>query len=220
MAQGLWQFRQMGLLPTAIEFPLPQLRFEPEYGGDYLEARRHAAQCARCVTVEDGADRMCLLQIGSKLLIFGSKRGTALHILLLQGFARLLAGEFLPAILEEMRQELNFCEFSVRIGDQRSRWGSCSKRSEKMPRICLNWRALLLPPGLLRQLCLHELCHLRVMNHSAEFHALLAQHNPREKQDEHDLGLAWKNLPPWCRHRSHFVIAGRTFHIQGSTNET
>ena len=143
------------------------------------------------------------------IAFFGPERGSALHILLLQSFAKLMAGEILPARLREMGQKLGAGDFAVRIGDQRRRWGSCSRRDRQMPKICLNWRGLLLAPILLDQLCLHELCHLVEMNHSPAFHALLAAHNPLERQHERELGLAWKNLPPWAVHHSHFA-AGRT----------
>lgn len=209
MARGLWQFGQMGLLPEYMEFPAVNLLYSLEYCGEYSLARQYAGQSERCVKVEDGARRLCLLQTGAELRVFGPGRGSALHILLLQSFARLLAGEILPARLREMGQKLNFREFAVRIGDQRRRWGSCSMRDRQRPKICLNWRGLLLTPKLLDQLCLHELCHLVEMNHSPAFHALLAAHNPQERQDERELGLAWKNLPPWAVHHSHFV-AGRT----------
>lgn len=208
MGQSLWQFLQMGLLPAQIEFPSANLLYRLEYCGEYSLARQYAANSERCVTLADGAKRLCLLQRGRELLVFGPERGSGLHILLLQSFARMLGGEILPPRLHEMGQKLKLGEFAVRIGDQRRRWGSCSMRDKSMPKICLNWRALLLAPNLLDQLCLHELCHLVEMNHSPAFHALLAAHNPDARQHERELGVAWKNLPPWAVHHSHFISRG------------
>ena len=53
----------------------------------------------------------------------------------------------------------------VRIKDMRSRWGSCSSRG----RISLHWGLVLLSRDVLDYVVVHELAHLREMNHSARF---------------------------------------------------
>jgi len=53
----------------------------------------------------------------------------------------------------------------ITVRNQRSRWGSCSRRGT----ISLNWRLIQAPPFVRDYLILHELSHLRVMNHSARF---------------------------------------------------
>lgn len=53
----------------------------------------------------------------------------------------------------------------VTIRGQRSRWGSCSSRGV----ISLNWRLVQTPPFVSDYIILHELMHLRQMNHSARF---------------------------------------------------
>ena len=51
---------------------------------------------------------------------------------------------------------------SVSIRSQQTRWGSCSTSG----RISLNKTLLFLPPVLVNHIMLHELCHLKEMNHS------------------------------------------------------
>jgi predicted metal-dependent hydrolase len=53
----------------------------------------------------------------------------------------------------------------VTVRNQRSRWGSCSRRGT----ISLNWRLVQAPPFVRDYLIFHELAHLREMNHSTRF---------------------------------------------------
>lgn len=53
----------------------------------------------------------------------------------------------------------------VSVRNQRSRWGSCSRRGT----ISLNWRLIQTPPHVQDYIILHELMHCRQMNHSARF---------------------------------------------------
>jgi len=57
------------------------------------------------------------------------------------------------------------------VGDARRRWGSCSSRQS----IRLNWRLVMAPPYVRRSVVAHEVAHLRHMDHSQRFYALLDQ---------------------------------------------
>ena len=58
---------------------------------------------------------------------------------------------------------------AVRVKDQKSRWGSCSSKGG----LNFNWRLILAPPEVLNYVVVHELCHLKEMNHSARFWGLV-----------------------------------------------
>lgn len=53
----------------------------------------------------------------------------------------------------------------ITVRNQRSRWGSCSRQCT----ISLNWRLVQTPPFVRDYIILHELMHLRQMNHSPRF---------------------------------------------------
>lgn len=53
----------------------------------------------------------------------------------------------------------------IRIKDQKSCWGSCSGKRN----LNFNWHLVLTPPEILDYVVVHELCHLREMNHSPAF---------------------------------------------------
>ena len=69
-------------------------------------------------------------------------------------------------------RELGFEVNSVKIKITRSKWGSCSSRKN----INLSAYLILLPDDLRDFVIIHELCHLKEMNHSTRFHALVNGH--------------------------------------------
>ena len=54
---------------------------------------------------------------------------------------------------------------NIVIRNQKSRWGSCSCNGT----ISLNWRLIQLPPAVRDYIIIHELMHLRELNHSPRF---------------------------------------------------
>ncbi len=62
----------------------------------------------------------------------------------------------------------------VSIKNQKGRWGSCSTRGN----LNFNYRILHLSPEQRDYVIVHELCHLREMNHSSRFWALVATQVP------------------------------------------
>lgn len=69
------------------------------------------------------------------------------------------------------------------LSNARSRWGSCNSKKE----IRLNWRLLQAPPHIINYVVCHELAHLKEMNHSANFWAVVASIFPEYKAAEKEL---------------------------------
>ena len=71
----------------------------------------------------------------------------------------------LPARLLEIAAEQGLTVTGVSIRNQRTRWGSCGRDGK----ISLNWRLVLMPPSVRDYVLIHELMHLRRMDHSPKF---------------------------------------------------
>ncbi len=83
----------------------------------------------------------------------------------IQRHLRKLAQQQLPVRVMELAS-LHDIEISrVSVRNQKSRWGSCSKRGT----ISLNWRLIQTPEFVRDYIILHELAHRRQMNHSDKF---------------------------------------------------
>lgn len=102
------------------------------------------------------------------------------------------AEELLIARTHEISARTGLVPTEIGIGNWRGRWGQCSSRGE----VKLNWRLLHLPAELQDYVILHELCHLRYLNHGPSFHALMLQHckehrNLYRKMQRYTSWLRW-----------------------------
>jgi predicted metal-dependent hydrolase len=72
----------------------------------------------------------------------------------------------------------------IGIRDPRTRWGSCSARGN----LSFSWRLVIAPAEVLEYVVVHELCHLRELNHSKRFYRLLDEARP-----------GWREQSAWLR---------------------
>jgi predicted metal-dependent hydrolase len=75
----------------------------------------------------------------------------------------------------------------IRIADQRTLWGSCTMEGT----LSFNWRVVMAPPETLDYLVIHELAHLRELNHSKRFWAIVSAFCPE-----------WKTHRRWLKDHS------------------
>lgn len=99
---------------------------------------------------------------------------------LLERFLRGIALRELPTRVNELAALHGLDVRRVTVRNQRSRWGSCSARGT----ISLNWRLVQAPESVRDYIILHELMHLRQMNHSLRFWRAVAQACPDYRQAE------------------------------------
>jgi len=81
---------------------------------------------------------------------------------------------FVKSRLEYYNVFYDFKYAEVRVKDQRTRWGSCSGKRN----LNFNFRLLRLPQELADYVIVHELCHLKELNHSRRFWLLVEKAIP------------------------------------------
>ena len=104
---------------------------------------------------------------------------------------KLLAKDILPDRVHIHAMKMSYKYNQIRIKSSKTRWGSCSSKKN----INLNWALLMAPMNVLDYVVIHELCHLKEMNHSRKFWDLVKKYDPNYK--EH---INWlKNHQHWLK---------------------
>ena len=80
----------------------------------------------------------------------------------------------------------------ISIRCQKTRWGSCSAKGD----LSFNCLLMLTPPGVVDSIVVHELCHRKVMNHSARFYAEVLKVLPEYRQHQ-----------KWLRENGEMILA-------------
>jgi predicted metal-dependent hydrolase len=95
------------------------------------------------------------------------------HAALERWYRRMARAEIAPR-LDAAVAALGTRYTALTIRNQKTRWGSCSSNGS----MSFNWRLLLAPEPVLGYVVWHEACHLKVMDHSPRFWALVERHMP------------------------------------------
>ena len=173
-----WIVKRMAELP---EEPLPR-RFVTGETLPYLGRNVE-------MIVEDGATsstQVSLQQGKFQVSVRPTLEGDVRQESILQAFAawyRVRAAEHIAAGIDLWWPRIGVGERSrVFIGSQRSRWGSCAPDGT----LRFSWRTMMLPPEVIEYIVVHELAHLTVKAHSAEFWDFVSRALPDVK-DRHKL---------------------------------
>lgn len=90
--------------------------------------------------------------------------------------------QVVPPLVMVWAARLRVSPPSVRYGNQKTKWGSCSPRG-----IILNIRLAMAPVEIIEYVVVHELCHLRHPDHSGAFWSLVGSLLPDYRQRKKDL---------------------------------
>lgn len=88
------------------------------------------------------------------------------------------AGEILLNLIDIWHAELGKGLKEVKLKNMCSRWGSCTAKGI----VSLNWRLVMAAETVFEYVFIHELCHLKVRSHGAEFWALVEKEIPNYKK--------------------------------------
>ena len=110
---------------------------------------------------------------------------------LIERWYRREAATWFAGRVEHYAPRLGVRPSRVTIRGQRSRWGSCSGKGT----VSLNWRLMMVPSALADYVVVHELCHLRHMNHSPRFWAMVGGVVPDYRERRRSLNALQGRLP-------------------------
>lgn len=86
-----------------------------------------------------------------------------------------------------LAESYGFSFEKIRITSAMTRWGSCSSKKN----LSFSYRLIMAPRDCIDYVIIHELCHLRQMNHSAKFWWEVAVIMPEYKEYEKHLKKFW-----------------------------
>ncbi len=90
----------------------------------------------------------------------------------------LIACEKLSERVEELANIIGVTYGGITVRNQVSRWGSCSSKGN----LNLNCLLMLCPDEVRDYVIIHELCHLKHMDHSKSFWAMVEKYCPEYKE--------------------------------------
>jgi len=154
--------------------------------------------CARSIHYEWTREKkVSLVDSGNVLTISGNLQRILVKKSLNQWISKQAKLYFVPE-LKKLSEKTELTYSNLRFKNTKTRWGSCSDKKT----INLNIQLLFLPKHLSDQVMLHELCHLKHLNHSKDFWNLVASFEPNFKALERELKHnGRKYIPGWILRR-------------------
>jgi len=160
------------LLPERIELPAIDEQFLPSY----FEGARPSVR-----------------ENGNSLVVFAPGKAPEHIWPVLQNWLKRKARKHLSAELTHLSRETQLYPQRLQVRLQQTRWGSCSPSGT----ISLNAAVLLRSQEEMRYVIIHELCHLKHMNHSKRYWRLVESFEPAYKSIDRRLAGAWDSTPLW-----------------------
>ncbi|MFC1963586.1 M48 family metallopeptidase [Chloroflexota bacterium] len=126
----------------------------------------------REVVTQQSHRNMSSVKLERKKLIVSIGVGNGGLNLVLERWYRTQAGELIREKADKISAHLGVRYNRLIIRGQRARWGSCSQKGN----LSFNWRLAMAPEPVIDYVIIHELAHLKEMNHSKKFWELVAKH--------------------------------------------
>jgi predicted metal-dependent hydrolase len=104
--------------------------------------------------------------------------------LVLERWYRTEATKLINEKADKLSSNMGISYKRIVIRGQKTRWGSCSHRKN----LSFNWKLIMAPEPVIDYVIIHELTHLKEMNHSKRFWELVAQYCP-----------GWREYKKWLK---------------------
>lgn len=126
------------------------------------------------IAIDDTSEKYHRVTLDGQTLRIGMANQTASPRWLAEQWYRTQADTVIRGKVREraLAQQVGYNRVTLR--DQRTLWGSCSRKRN----LSFNWRLMMAPEAVVDYVIVHELAHLREMNHSAKFWQIVAKHCP------------------------------------------
>jgi len=89
-----------------------------------------------------------------------------------------VAHESIKERLDYFSKVIGISYNTMRIKEQKTCWGSCSKKGN----LNFNWKLIMSPQWVIDYVIIHEICHLRYLNHSKEYWSMVGLYMPEYKK--------------------------------------
>ncbi len=147
-----------------------------------------------------GESLLIRLALGSNRVLWNEQAAPTLTLCLsspadvcrvLEKALREKARQLFAVRLDHFAAQLGLTVPALSLSAARTRWGSCSAKTG----IRLNWRLIHFQPHIIDYVVIHELAHLREMNHSSRFWAIVEGLVPDYKDKRRELAALSASVP-------------------------
>lgn len=103
---------------------------------------------------------------------------------------KLFARNYLTARTYEIARMMGLNPSAVKVNSAKTRWGSCSSRGS----VNYTWYAVMADRDAVDYIIIHELCHMRHMNHSKAFWNEVRKWCPEFERMKDELKEVWREI--------------------------
>lgn len=137
----------------------------------------------RVVRRKNSGENYTIRVEGKRLVVSLKSTGVSLRMAL-EGWYRREAEKLVRKRVDDLSRRLGVKYGRLTIRGAKTRWGSCSQKGN----LNFNWKLLMVPEPVIDYVIIHELAHLKEMNHSKKFWHLVGQHCPQ-----------WRRYRKWLK---------------------
>jgi predicted metal-dependent hydrolase len=153
------------------------------------DAVPYLGESLELIVRRDGRTRAVRPERGRLVVTVGESDGDLYAAL--EGWYRQQARRVIAEKAEAAGARLGVTYRRLIIRGQRSRWASCSHKGT----LSFNWKLMRAPETVIDYVVVHEVAHLKEMNHSKRFWGLVAEHCP-----------GWREHRKWLKeHEGHLA---------------